>query len=106
MTHELIVTEPADQDIDGYIAYLAERNPDAARRFIRDLRQAFDRLLSIPQLGHVWETKRSDLDGLRVWRVDDFPVSIFYFPRPTAIEVMRVLHHSQDIKSVLDDQGR
>lgn len=103
MTRELIVTEPADQDIDGYIEYLSARNPDAARRFLRDLRQAFDRLLSMPQVGHVWETKRRDLDGLRAWRVDDCPVSIFYFPRPNAIEVIRVLHHSQDIKRVLED---
>jgi plasmid stabilization system protein ParE len=103
VTRELIVTEPADEEIDGYIEYLAARNPDAARRFLRDLRHALDRLLSLPQVGHVWETKRRDLEGLRAWRVDDFPVSIFYFPRPTAIEVVRVLHHSQDIKSVLED---
>lgn len=103
MTRELIVTEPADQDIDGYIGYLAARSPDAARRFLRDLHQALHRLLSMPQIGHVWETRRRDLEGLRAWRVADFPVSIFYFPRTNAIEVMRVLHHSQDIKSVLQD---
>ena len=34
MSRELIVTEPADEDIDGYIAYLAARNPDAACRVI------------------------------------------------------------------------
>ena len=103
MKREVIVTEPAEEDIDGYIEYLAGRNPDAARRFLRDLRQAFDRLLSMPQIGHAWETKRRDLDGLRAWRIDDFPVSIFYFPRPTVIEVVRVLHYSQDIKSILED---
>jgi plasmid stabilization system protein ParE len=103
VTRELILTEPADQDIDGYIEYLAARNPDAARRFLRDLRQALERLLAMPEIGHVWETERRDLEGLRAWRVDDFPVSIFYFPRPTAMEVVRVLHHSQDIKSILDD---
>lgn len=103
MTRELIVTEPADEDIDGYIEYLAERNPDAARRFLRELRHACDRLLSTPQVGHIWETKRRDLEGLRSWRVDDFPVSLFYFPRPNAIEIVRVLHHAQDIESILAD---
>jgi len=34
VSRELIVTEPADEDIDGYIAYLAARNPDAACRVI------------------------------------------------------------------------
>jgi len=103
VTRELTITEPADQDINGYTEYLAARNPDAARRFLRDLRQALDRLLSMPQIGHVWKTKRRDLEGLRAWRIDDYPVSIFYFPGPAAIEVVRVLHHSQDIKSILAD---
>jgi plasmid stabilization system protein ParE len=103
VSRELIVTEPADDDINVYIARLNERNPDAARRFLRALGHAFDRLLSVPQVGHVWETKQPDLEGLRAWRIDDFPLSIFYFPRPTAIEVMRVLHHSQDIKAILEN---
>lgn len=103
MTRELIVSGPADEDIDEYIGYLAARNTEAARRFLRDLREACNRLLSMPQIGHLWETKRRDLEGLRAWRVDDFPISIFYFAHPTAIEVVRVLHHSQDIKTILED---
>ncbi|MCK6557340.1 type II toxin-antitoxin system RelE/ParE family toxin [Candidatus Binatia bacterium] len=103
MTRELTVSGSADEDIDEYIGYLAARNPEVARRFLRDLREACTRLLSMPQIGHLWETKRSDLKGLRAWRVDDFPVSIFYFVRPTAIEVVRVLNHSQDIKTILED---
>jgi plasmid stabilization system protein ParE len=57
--------------------------------------------MSFPELGHLWETTREDLEGLRAWRVDDFPVSIFYFPRPTAIEVIRVLHHAKDMKAII-----
>jgi plasmid stabilization system protein ParE len=61
-----------------------------------------DRLVSLPELGHLWETTREDLKGLLAWRVHDFPLSIFYFPRTNAIEVIRVLHHAKDIKAILD----
>lgn len=103
MTRGLIVSGPADEDIDEYIGYLAARNPEAARRFLRELRTACGRLLSMPQIGHLWETKRAELEGLRARRIDDFPMSIFYFARATGIEVARVLHHSQDIKTILED---
>ena len=103
VTRDLIVSEPADDDINEYLAYLNERNPEAARRFLQALHQACDRLLSLPDVGHVWETTREDLKGLRAWRVDDFPLSIFYFSRPNAIEVIRVLHHARDIKAILEE---
>jgi len=101
VTRDLIVSESADEDINGYIAYTNERNPEAARRFLAALRHAFERLRSMPEIGHSWETERRDLQGLRVWPVDDFPLSIFYFPHPNAIEVIRVLHHSRDIEAIL-----
>lgn len=103
MTRDLIVSEAADEDINGYITYTNERRPEAARRFVAALRHAFAQLLSMPEIGHVWETERRDLEGLRAWRVNDFPLSIFYFSHPDAIEVIRVLHHSRDIKATLED---
>jgi len=65
VSRELIVTEPADDDINLYIARLNERNPDAARRFLRALAHAFDRLLSLPQVGHVWEEAARPLTRAR-----------------------------------------
>ncbi len=103
MKRDLIVSEAADDDINGYLVYTNERSPEAARRFLAALRRAFEQLLSMPEMGHAWETERRDLEGLRAWRIDDFPLSIFYFPLPDAIEVIRVLHHSRDIKAVLED---
>lgn len=103
MTRDLIVSEPADEDINAYIAYTNERSPEAARRFLVALRHAFELLLSTPEIGHVWETERQELESLRAWRIDGFPLSIFYFPLPAAIDVIRVLHHSRDIRAVLDE---
>ncbi len=102
VTRELIVSGPADDDINEYLDYVNERNPAAARRFLQALHQAYDRLLLLPDVGHLWETTRKDLKGLRVWRVEDFPLSIFYFPRPITIEVIRVLHRARDIKANLE----
>ncbi len=41
-------------------------------------------------------------EGSAPWQVDDFPLWIFYFPRPNMIEVIRILHHAKDIKAILD----
>ena len=54
MTRVLIVSEAADEDINGYIAYTNERSPEAARRFLVALHHAFAQLLSMPEIGHVW----------------------------------------------------
>jgi hypothetical protein len=32
-----------------------------------------------------------------------FDSSIFHFPRPNAIEVIRVLHHAKDINAILEE---
>jgi hypothetical protein len=39
VTRDLIVSGPADDDIDEYLDYLNERNPAAARRFLQAFRQ-------------------------------------------------------------------
>ncbi|MFN8628659.1 MAG: type II toxin-antitoxin system RelE/ParE family toxin [Candidatus Binatia bacterium] len=101
MTRDIIVSGAADEDINGCIACTNGRNSEAARRFLAALRHAFERLRSMPETGHTWETERRELQGLRVWPIDDFPLSVFYFPHPDAIEVIRVLHHSRDIKAIL-----
>ncbi len=104
VSRDLIVSESADEDINGYIAYTNERNAEAARRFLAALRRALEQLLSMPEIGHVWEAERRELEGLRAYRIVDFPLSIFYFSHRNAIEVIRVLHHSRNIKAILEER--
>lgn len=106
MTHPLIadIRPLAGQDVDGIARYLAEHNPKTAIRFLDEFDAVIDRLLQFPELAQMWRTNRPDqLAAVRRFVMRGFRVSIFYRPTKTTLEVLRVLHHSQDAASLLHD---
>ena len=40
------------RDLDHYSAYIANDNPDAGRRFIKQAEETCERLLKHPEIGH------------------------------------------------------
>jgi plasmid stabilization system protein ParE len=74
-----------------------------AERFLADLGTAFEQLDRFPGFGRAWLTRSPELKGLRRVRLLNFPLSIFYRPTPEAIEIVRVLHHSRDLPSELQE---
>jgi plasmid stabilization system protein ParE len=94
----------ARQDVDGIAAYLAERDPTIAARFLDAFDAAVDRLLQFPHLAQVWQTKRpKELSSVRRHVLRRFRATIFYRPTATTLEVLRVLHHSQNAAAILKD---
>jgi plasmid stabilization system protein ParE len=94
----------AQQDVDMIAATIAEQNPAAAGRFLDDFDAAVDRLLEFPELAQLWRTNRPDqLATVRRYVMRRFRATIFYRPTATTLEVLRVLHHSQDAPSILED---
>ena len=54
-------------------------------------------------MGSLWNAKNPALAGLRVWSIRKFEnYLIFYRPVPDGIEVVRVLHGSRDIDTILE----
>jgi toxin ParE1/3/4 len=82
----------AEQDINDIYDYLEERNPDAAARIVREMRDLCDRLSRLPGMGR----RREELaPGLRSMPSDRY--LIFYRETNGGIEIVRILHSSRNL---------
>ena len=73
-----------------------------SHRFLDEAETTFTRLRSFPNLGTPWPTTRKELVGLRRRLIPHFPYSVFYIPSEEEIELVRVLHNSRDIPTLLE----
>lgn len=93
------ISTQAAQDIENIWKYLAENNLKAADRLFDTLRESFPKLAKFPQMGK----QRSELAPL----LRSFPVKnylIFYRPIDEGVEIVRILHGSQDVETLFQDQ--
>lgn len=56
-----------------------------------------------PGFGRQREFRRPELEGLRSYRVKDIDnYLVFYFPRESGVEVVRLLHGAQDVEALFE----
>jgi toxin ParE1/3/4 len=94
------ISTQAAQDIENIWKYVAPNNLKAANRLFDTLRESFPKLAKFPQMGR----ERSELAPF----LRSFPVKnylIFYRPIDEGIEIVRILHGSQDIETIFQDEG-
>lgn len=93
------VTPAARADLVEISDYIESDSPTAAKRVRARLREAMHKLAEHPGMGHV----REDLadETLRFWAVYSF--LIIYRPERKPIEIVRVLHGSRDVLTILRD---
>lgn len=101
MTLALIIKPQAQADIDERAVRLNDEDFELAERFLVELHHVFDRLTAFPAFGPPCPT--ANHPDLRRVVLPTLPLSLFYRSTRTAIEVLRVLHHAQDIPPLLDD---
>jgi len=95
----------AREDLVEAVAYLAGRSEQAARRFRVQAEATFGRLAASPGIGAPYEPGDPTYVGLRYFPITKFPkYLVFYRPVPGGIEVVRVLHGSRDVATVLEDE--
>ena len=87
----LVWSESARRDLRAQIFFLAERNPDAARRVQAAIRDAVERLSTYPHRG-----RPGRRDGTRELIVVGLPYVIIYAMADTELTILRVLHAAQD----------
>jgi len=90
------IAEKAGNDLEDIWEYVAQNDPEAARKLIKLITRKFKVLRDNPQIGR--EEKRM-LDTFR-----SFPVSnyiIFYKPIDNGVEIGRILHAARDIDKIL-----
>lgn len=91
------VTDAAKEDLLEIWAYVAENNPEAANKLIKEITGKFNLLRDYPQMGR---DQSRLLVNLRSIIVRNYQV--FYLPFDDGVEIMRVLHGSRDIEGVFE----
>lgn len=94
----------ADADIDECAAYIARGNPGAAFRFLEAIERSFSTISEQPGIGSPRYARLPALAGLRMWVVPEFEkYLVFYIEKAHFVDVVRVLHATRDIPSLLLD---
>jgi toxin ParE1/3/4 len=97
----------AEDDLYEHSFYLVENaGPEVAARFSNSFFASVKRLTESPLIGVERNYSLTDLKDIRLWFVRDFEdYLIFYRVTDTAIEVVRVLHSSQDVENIISSDS-
>lgn len=103
MTGRYVVLPKADQDLDDEADYLVnEGGPEVALSFLAATEETFKLLAGQPDMRWSCRFPNPALASVRVFRVRRFErFLIFYRPAHECIEILRLLHSSQDLDAVL-----
>ncbi len=104
--HTVHIRPRAVEDIERHADYLeANAEPDVAFRFRAAIMNAVDQIAFMPGAGAPREVQNPRLSGLRMWIVSEFRnYLIFYITPDGGIDILRVFHGAQDIRSILADE--
>jgi toxin ParE1/3/4 len=102
-----VVRPKADQDLDDQAFYYAtEASPEIGHRFLVSAHETFSLLSTQPGLGWNPTLCLPELRGLRLFRVDGFEkILILYRPLENGVDILRVVHGSQNVRRLLRRQG-
>jgi toxin ParE1/3/4 len=102
-----VVRPKADLDLDEIADYLTQQSSlDTGLRFLTEAHRTFTLLATQPAMGWRCKLGPSRLKDVRVFRVSA-PFAeylIFYQARGERIEILRVLHGSQDLEVLFSQQ--
>ena len=107
MSLRILQRRRARQDILEIIAYIAERNPQAAELVFAAYERSLTSLARSPQIGWLYPTDNPRLSGLRAFPIGRFrSYLIFYRHTADSLDVIRVLHGRRDLASLLRQEER
>ena len=92
------IAAAAQTDLVEIAEYIAQDNPEAARKIIKEITAKFALLRDNPFIGR--EQNRI-LVNLRSFAVKKYV--IFYQPSDDGVEILRVLHGSRDIENLFKE---
>lgn len=103
MKRSVLIRPRARQDIIDQAVYIATDNPAAADRFEDAVRAAVEHIVDKPGIGFVYNFSDMSRPSVRIWPVGGFRKHlIFYHAETNVVEIVRVLHASREIESILD----
>ena len=102
-----VIRPKADQDLDDQaFYYAAEAGPEVGHRFLVSAHETFLLLSTQPEMGWNPKLRLPELTGLRLFRVTGFEkILILYRPLENGVDILRVIHGSQNVRRLLRRQG-
>lgn len=89
----ILITPAAEDDLISLWIYIARDNRAAADRVYQAAEQTFSILVSMPNIGTLYQPKRARLEGIRFFPIKQFRNYIIYYRATTdGIEIIRILH--------------
>lgn len=95
MKPKVLITPVARNDLREIRDYIAEDNPIAAKKTIELIQVQCNLLAQSPGVG----VGRDHYRGLQMFPVGSY--LIFYRPIKNGVEIIRVLHSSRDVESII-----
>ena len=108
MRLDYVVRPRADRDIDDIADYLAEEaGLDTALQFLSEVYETLALLATQHNLGWLCKVHHRQLSSARTFRVSARfeKYLIFYQPYSEHIEILRVVHGSQDLEELFSKEG-
>ncbi len=96
----------ATDDIDGLAEYYRQEGGiSVALRFVDNAERAFDQILAMPRIGALVGLDELPYEDIRHWHINGYKrLIILYRETADGIEVIRVLHTSRDIATLLREK--
>ncbi len=98
MKDNFVLSSPACEDLSSITEYLLENvSAKQTRKILEQIEDVIAKLSQTPDIGH----ERPDLakEPLRFWFMR--PYLIIYRPETSPLQIVRILHSSRDIESIL-----
>lgn len=91
------------QDLIAHATYISLDNLDASDRFLSAAEATFQRIAEFPTIGKLSGFSTPKLAQMRQYPIKGFnKYIIFYQVHPETVEIIRVLHGSQDLEFILE----
>lgn len=88
---EIVWTEPALNDLDAIADYIAQENPEAAKRLVRNVFRHVDQLAAHPRSG----SRIRELKGWRYRQIVEPPCRIFYRHESKRVYILYVMREER-----------
>ena len=102
MKRQVVVHARAKRDIDEALAFYDREAPHLVPAFIDALQTAVESIRETPGASSPRWAHELDWPGLRSLALGEFPWSVFFLEQAKQLAIIRALHHSRDLASLLE----
>jgi toxin ParE1/3/4 len=104
VTGEVVKSPRVIRDLTDHYVFLRQDNLNVVERFFAAADETFEQLARIPEMESPRDSGRSELSGLRMFRIRGFEKHlVFYRPIEGGVEILRVLHSARDVAALFED---